>query len=314
MSYKIAFISDLHGNEIQFKKIANYMKSNHIDSLIIGGDLSPKNFGNEMIERQAEFLETKLPKLLEPLRQLSPESKLFIMGNDDCKVNLPILEKHNHDLFEMIHGTRIDIADFEIIGYGYVPITPFGLKDWEKYDLSKPPKKYEARYANRKQNTYRLNGVISTNQGFESFRFTSQREKEDSIQKDFNTSLFTKKPKKTIYVIHTPPDNTNLDVAYVHNTKDSDSLETMVIEPESELIFPNSQHVGSIAIRKFIEEYQPYLTLHGHIHETVDITGHFKHKIGSTVCLSPGNNDRSENLAIIILDLYHPSRAKRLII
>jgi len=31
----------------------------------------------------------------------------------------------------------------------------------------------------------------------------------------------------------------------------------------------NDMHVGSFAVRQFIEKYQPHLTLHGHIHETV---------------------------------------------
>lgn len=34
----------------------------------------------------------------------------------------------------------------------------------------------------------------------------------------------------------------------------------------------NHLHVGSVALRKYIEEQQPFITLHGHIHETVDIS------------------------------------------
>jgi len=40
-------------------------------------------------------------------------------------------------------------------------------------------------------------------------------------------------------------------------------------------------HVGSTAVRKFIEKYQPHLCLTGHIHEAVG-----KDKIGSTIIVN----------------------------
>lgn len=50
-------------------------------------------------------------------------------------------------------------------------------------------------------------------------------------------------------------------------------------------------HVGSKAIRKRIEQVQPALTLHGHIHESPYVTGSWIDKIGRTVCLNPGRGD-----------------------
>jgi len=42
--------------------------------------------------------------------------------------------------------------------------------------------------------------------------------------------------------------------------------------------------VGSKAVRKMIEKYQPFLGLHGHIHEA---SGSIK--IGKTYCVNPGS-------------------------
>jgi Icc-related predicted phosphoesterase len=42
--------------------------------------------------------------------------------------------------------------------------------------------------------------------------------------------------------------------------------------------------VGSKAVRKMIEKYQPFLGLHGHIHES---SGSMK--IGKTYCVNPGS-------------------------
>jgi Icc-related predicted phosphoesterase len=42
--------------------------------------------------------------------------------------------------------------------------------------------------------------------------------------------------------------------------------------------------VGSIAVRDFIEQRQPLLGLHGHVHESKA-----GQRIGSTLCLNPGS-------------------------
>ncbi len=63
----------------------------------------------------------------------------------------------------------------------------------------------------------------------------------------------------TIFVSHTPPINTNVDK------------------------ISSGAHVGSAAIRKIIEKYQPELCLCGHIHEAAGID-----KIGKTPIFNPG--------------------------
>ena len=62
-----------------------------------------------------------------------------------------------------------------------------------------------------------------------------------------------------VMVSHTPPYNTALDVV------------------------SGSMHVGSTAVRKFIEKYQPQLCLTGHIHEAVG-----EDRIGSTIIVNSG--------------------------
>jgi Icc-related predicted phosphoesterase len=44
------------------------------------------------------------------------------------------------------------------------------------------------------------------------------------------------------------------------------------------------EHVGSPAIKKAIDKYQPLLGMHGHIHESM---GTFK--VGRTLCINPGS-------------------------
>lgn len=63
----------------------------------------------------------------------------------------------------------------------------------------------------------------------------------------------------TMFVPHTPPYNTTVDT------------------------LPDGTHVGSAAIRKIIEKYQPDLCITGHIHEAANID-----TIGKTPIINPG--------------------------
>ncbi|MBU1204589.1 MAG: metallophosphoesterase [Nanoarchaeota archaeon] len=293
MQHKVLYTADIHGNETQYKKLVDYAIKIVADTVIIGGDIAPKPLlSNNYIKLQKQFLEHRLPKLLSPLKKELPNSKLFLMmSNDDCKANLDVLEKHSPGLYQLIHGERINLTkEFDIMGYSYVPITPFGIKDWEKFDLSNVPPNLNEEYENRKRTNYRLSGIKSTKFGWKEFKFSPDMEKQDSIQKDLSDKMFQKNPNKTVYVIHTPPNQTNLDQVLTKN------------------------HVGSIAVRLFIEDYQPYLTLHGHIHETVDVSGDFKDNIGKTLCLTSGNHDSGTKLAVLVFDLYNPKHADRIIL
>ncbi len=96
------------------------------------------------------------------------------------------------------------------------------------------------------------------------FMIKDWERREEEIAGDLKELAKKSDPKKTIYVFHAPPFGTNLDVIH------------------------SGVHVGSKAIREFIEKKQPPVTLHGHIHESADMTGSFFDKIGKTVCINPG--------------------------
>jgi Icc-related predicted phosphoesterase len=47
---------------------------------------------------------------------------------------------------------------------------------------------------------------------------------------------------------------------------------------------------GSRSIEAFIEENQPLLTLHGHIHESPELSGAYFDRIGETISINPGQS------------------------
>jgi Icc-related predicted phosphoesterase len=89
-------------------------------------------------------------------------------------------------------------------------------------------------------------------------------------------------PGRAILNIHVPPYESSLDTAF---------------EVDEDLRYvmkggrPHEVPTGSPAVRQIIEETQPLLSLHGHIHESKGVT-----KIGRTVAINPGSDYGSGHL------------------
>jgi Icc-related predicted phosphoesterase len=90
------------------------------------------------------------------------------------------------------------------------------------------------------------------------------------------------RPEGAIFNIHVPPRESSLDTA---------------CEVDEDLRYvmkggrPHEVATGSSAVRQIIEETQPLLSLHGHIHESRGVT-----KIGRTVAINPGSDYGSGHL------------------
>jgi Icc-related predicted phosphoesterase len=53
-------------------------------------------------------------------------------------------------------------------------------------------------------------------------------------------------------------------------------------------LIQGGKSAGSRSIKNFIEENQPLLTLHGHIHESPELSGAYFNRIGETLSINPG--------------------------
>lgn len=83
-------------------------------------------------------------------------------------------------------------------------------------------------------------------------------------------------PDRAVFNIHVPPYETVLDLC---PQLDED------LRPVHKGGNPVMASAGSSAVRELIEEYQPTLGLHGHIHEGRGIA-----RLGKTICVNPGSN------------------------
>lgn len=279
------FVSDLHGHVERYQKLFKAIERERPYALFMGGDLLPSGLLSFSSAREVyhDFIEDVLEKEFSLLRQRlgEPYPHVFlILGNDDGKAEeATILDLANQGLWHYAHNRRIELGNFRVFGYSYVPPTPFALKDWERYDVS--------RFVDP--------GCTSPEEGFYSVLVPEDERRWSTIQDDLRQLTDGESLEKAVFLFHSPPYRTNLDRAAL----DGKSFDAA----------PLDVHVGSIAIQRFLQTRQPYITLHGHVHESTRLTGSWKDKIGETYCFSAAHD--GGDLALVRFDLEHPENARR---
>lgn len=281
------FVSDLHGKMSRYEALLKLIKKEKPDFVFIGGDLFPhrsiqsgQTQDNE-IDFVRDFIIRKFKKLKETMDCAYPEVFL-IPGNDDLKILFDKLaEGEKSDLWRNLHNHCVVIGKYRFYGYGCVPPTPFRIKDWDRFDISK---EIEI-------------GSIAPTDGFHSLPPDHNPDK-DTIQNDLQKLVGDDNLEFGVFLFHSPPYKSLLDLATLQ-----------AVDPNQQ---PETVNVGSKAIRNFIDEKQPYITLHGHIHESPRITGEWKQSFGRTWSFSAAHD--GPELAVIKFELNDPKSASRRLI
>jgi len=281
---KCFLVSDLHGMIERYDKLFHQIRIELPDVLFIGGDILP----NLRAFRNSEYVDFILDYLIPQFQNLKSELKkefpkvFIIFGNDDPKIEEhKMIIGQNKFLWEYIHNKKVEFNDYAIYGYANIPPTPFLLKDWERYDVS--------RFVDP--------GCVHPTEGMHTV--TEEDDIEYStIYNDLQILTENDNLVRSVFLFHSPPYKTKLDRA---------ALDEQFIDH-----VPLDVNVGSIAIQRFIKEKQPLLTLHGHIHESSRITGNWKDKLDKTFMFSAAYE--LPELAIVIFDLTHLEAAKRILI
>jgi uncharacterized protein len=278
------FASDLHGHEDRYQKLFEAIEGELPKALFLGGDLFPSGLGAMIGVRGFEdFLKEVFAAGFIKLKKtmgLDYPSIFLILGNDDVRIREHEMEEFGHQgLWNYMHNKCVLWENYSIYGYAFVPPTPFMLKDWERYDVSR----------------YLDPLCIAPEEGRLSVPVAKGTLKYQTIQEDLHQLANDNNLSQAIFLFHSPPYNTGLDRAAL------DGKKVNYVDLDV--------HVGSIAIRRFIESRQPLLTLHGHIHESARITGIWKEHMGRTLILSAAH-DGSE-LALVRFDLDDLENATR---
>jgi Icc-related predicted phosphoesterase len=274
------FATDLHGHEDRYKKLLAAVERERPAAVLIGGDLLARPFSRQgSADLFHDFLKPRLARLKDKLGRDYPRV-LVILGNDDPRSEAASLEELAAEgLLEHLHMRWAEIGGFRVFGYACVPPTPFALKDWERWDVSR----------------HLEPTCVSPEEGFRSVPADTSDVRYGTIAKDLAALVGSNGLERAVILFHSPPYETNLDRA---------ALDGHVVEH-----VPLDVHVGSIAIRRFIEERQPLLTLHGHVHESARLTGSWRDRLGRTHLFSAAHD--GPELALVRLDLEDPASATR---
>jgi len=223
------FASDLHGRLDRYEKLFDVIEAEHPDAVFLGGDLLPNapsfrpsssHVSDDFVNG---FLVTKLGALRDRLGSVYPEV-FVILGNDDPRIEeAAVLDAATTGVWTYLHNSRRPLGSYMAYGYSYVPPTPFRLKDWERYDVS--------RYVDP--------GCTPPSEGWLSVPVPQNELEWSTIREDLEKLTGDVDLSNAVFLFHSPPYKTKLDRAALDGQK-VDHV-------------PLDVHVGSVAIERFIK-------------------------------------------------------------
>ncbi len=296
-SVRIFFVTDLHGSELCFRKFISAISIYKADAAIALGDLAGKmvvpvmNNGDGTYDvcflGQTVHLnnESELQKQMEKIDAIG-----FYPYMTDRKEAEELQNKPDEvtTIFHRLINERVkhwtDLADEKLKGTkAKVYIAPGNDDPFEMDPILESSKvMISAAMKNLDVLGYEMITLAHTSPTpWDTPREWPEEEMGRNIDKLAST---IKNMDRAIFNFHDPPHGTMLD--YAPKLKDNRQSAGEV------------EHVGSKAVLESIKKYQPFLGLHGHIHES-----RAAQKIGRTFCINPGSEYGEGILRGVILTL-----------
>ena len=286
---KIAYTSDLHGSTRCFQRAIDAAIVHEADALLIGGDITGKSM-TPIVRRSGDLYEALVRDKMEraqagqELEQM--EKDISDMGSYPLR-----LTEHEHALMKSDKkGRKVRFREAmqdrlkQWLWMAEHRLKPKGIRlliicgNDDEWVLDKIIR--ESDFAEDPSQEICILGeyheVIGESGGNKT-PFNCPRDMEESALKErMETKVKkVKDPGRAIFMLHVPPFDSGLDTAYA-------------LDKDLKKVFkggmPVFAPVGSKSVREIIEEHQPLIALHGHIHESPNTI-----KIGRTMCFNPGS-------------------------
>lgn len=287
--FKLLFATDFHGSERCFRKWVNSGKFYKRDVLIMGGDVTGKVLV-PLVHREngvhVEFLgEPHVLQTEEEVSQMIDNIHFNGMYAYPCDVaefeRLNNDEPYRKEVFNatMEAGVRrwMELADERLEGTDIMAFSTGGNDDHlaisDMLSCSRHVQNVDNTVVPLGDHYQMLSSGWSNPTPWDTPREISEEELAAMLDK-----LVEKldPDRKTIFNLHAPPYNCTLDAA-----PQLDEELRPVLQGGSQVMI----QVGSTAVREVIEQVQPVLSLHGHIHESRGAM-----RIGKTLVINPGSN------------------------
>jgi Icc-related predicted phosphoesterase len=309
---RVYFATDIHGSETCWRKFLNSGKHYEANVMVLGGDMT----GKALVPIVREGKDRWHATLLENRREFEGEDEVKEFENSvmrrgyypfrtdpDQMSELSESEELRDELFhkEMLGTVErwMRMADEKLDGTGIdCFVSPGNDDQFEVDEIISGAKR--VRLAEGEVVEFGDFQMVSTGWSNRTPWDTYREEDEDDLAERLRkmTSQVTNPPEKTIYNFHCPPYGSGLDDA-------PEIDENMRPKHGGRSLIP----VGSKAVRKAIEEGQPALSLHGHIHEAKGNT-----RIGNTLCINPGSSYEQGQLLGAVVNLDGGKKVKRFVL
>jgi uncharacterized protein len=309
---RLYFATDIHGSETCWRKFLNSGQHYKADIMVLGGDMTGKalvpiveqgsgrwsasllenRYDFESEEEVKEFEEAVKRRGYYPFR--TDPDKMSELESDEnlrnelfYKEMLGTIERWMQMADERLEGT--DIQCF---------VSPGNDDQFEVDEIISEAKR--VRLAEGEVVEFGEYQMVSTGWSNRTPWDTYREEDEDALGERLRkmTAQVTAPPERTIYNFHCPPYGSGLDDA-------PELTEDLRPKHGGRSIVP----VGSKAVREVIEEGQPVLALHGHIHEARGNT-----RIGNTLCINPGSSYEQGQLLGAVVNLDGKKKVKRFVL
>lgn len=286
---KILYASDTHVHPAHFSRLLYAAEELQPDAVIVGGDINPAWRGDVAvsIEPHRTWIRERLLPRLQAFRRGNPSVPVLLdLGNDDIAASRSLLEALDGKDLHLLHGRVVRLGPrLAVAGYMVVNPTPFAVKDREKRDCRDRPGLADP-------------GVVAlgivTRSGFAEpvHLDLSAGFMEDDLESLSESMRHLKfEGCRFVFVCHAPPRDTFLDLT------------------------GHGNHVGSLAVRRFIERWSAdgrlRVSLHGHIHESPWESGRVSDTLGGVPCFNVGQ--KREGLRALLLDTESPVTSARLV-
>lgn len=289
------YAGDIHGSRLCWRKFVNAGAHYPADALVMGGDLTGKALSPIIDLEDGSYLSSVIGEQrtarsdeeLEQIRRAINANGMYplIVDREQAR-RLETDRAYREETFEaaLLAELRlwVEFADERLAGTGRRAFVIPGNDDpWSIDEVLCSGSCVEA----CDQEVRRLGGHELVSFGF------SNRTPWDTPRELDEEEIYSRlrglvdqleEPATAIFNIHVPPYDSSLDTAY---------------EVDEELNYvtkggrPHEVATGSEAVRQVIEEAQPLLSLHGHIHESKGVT-----RIGRTLAINPGSDYNSGHL------------------
>jgi Icc-related predicted phosphoesterase len=296
---RIFFVTDIHGSNVCYRKYLNALKVYNVDVGILLGDLTGKML-IPLIEKAGGGWETTFmghhteANTAEELEQLKKTIEMvgyyWVHQTPDEFQALKADPKKLDDLFNRLMLERlkewIALADERLANSTYKVYMAPGNDD--HFEVDKVIEDSIAIVNCNNKNVMVGDHEMITFSWSNPTPWNTPREKPDEELEPMLEELISlvKDKSTAIFNFHAPPYGYALDLA--------PELTTDLVQAADRRI-----HVGSRAVAKMIEKYQPLIGLHGHIHESRGAQ-----KLKRTLTINPGS-EYSEGIlkgAVILLE------------